>query len=105
MNFKLKALIVPVSDVERAKQFYQEALGFRVDVDPRAAGYEAALGFRHRGEASYRLVPLTPPGSEGLIQIGTGITRATRRAHFKECTCSRPTSRPRGRSLSSAASR
>jgi hypothetical protein len=37
----------------------------------------AALSFRHRGEASYRIVQLTPPGSECSIQIGTGITRAT----------------------------
>jgi catechol 2,3-dioxygenase-like lactoylglutathione lyase family enzyme len=77
MNLKLEAIIVPVSDVDRAKKFYQEALGFRVDVDHRAAVYEAALGFRHRGEASYRIVQLTPPGSECSIQIGTGITWAT----------------------------
>jgi len=62
--------------VDRAKKFYQEALGFRVDVDHRAAVYEEALGFRHRGEASYRIVRLTPPGSECSIQIGTGMTRA-----------------------------
>ena len=77
MNLRLEAIIVPVSDVDRAKKFYQEALGFRVDVDHRAAVYEAALGFRHRGEASYRIVQLTPPGSECSIQIGTGITWAT----------------------------
>jgi catechol 2,3-dioxygenase-like lactoylglutathione lyase family enzyme len=61
MNLKLEA-IVPVSDVDRAKKFYEEALGFRVDVDHRAAVYEKALGFRRRGEASYRIVQLTPPG-------------------------------------------
>jgi len=77
MNLKWEALIVPVSDGDRTKTFYQEALGFRVDVDHRTAVYEQVLGFRHRGEASYRLVPLTPPGSEGSIQTGTGITRAT----------------------------
>ena len=76
MNLKLEAIVVPVSDVDRAKKFYQEALGFRVDVDHRAAAYEEALGFRHRGAASYRIVQLTPPGSECSIQIGTGITRA-----------------------------
>ena len=53
MNLKLEAIIVPVSDVDRAKKFYREALGFRVDVDHCAAVYEEALGFRHRGEASY----------------------------------------------------
>ena len=51
-------------------------MSFRVDVDNRAAVYEEALGFRHRGEASYRIVQLTPPGSECSIQIGTGMTRA-----------------------------
>ena len=75
MNLKLEVVVVPVSDVDRAKKFYQEALGFRVDVDHRAPVYEQALGFRHRSEASYRIVQLTPPGSECSIQIGTGITR------------------------------
>ena len=77
MNLKLEAIIIPVSEVDRAKKFYQEALVFRVDVDHRAAVYEEALGFRHRGEENYRIVQLTPPGSECSIQIGTGITRAT----------------------------
>ncbi|MBO0722491.1 MAG: VOC family protein [Blastocatellia bacterium] len=76
MNLKLEAIIIPVSDVDRAKEFYQKALGFRVDVDHRAAGYEEALGFRRRGEASYRIVQMTPPGSECSIQIGNGLTRA-----------------------------
>ena len=76
MNLKLEAIIIPVSDVDRAKKFYQEALGFRLDVDHSAAVYEEALGFRHRGEASYRIVQLTPPGSECSIQIGKGLTRA-----------------------------
>lgn len=64
MNLKLEAIVVPVSDVNRAKKFYAAALGFRVDVDHPAAAYEEALGFRHRGAASYRMVQLTPPGSE-----------------------------------------
>jgi catechol 2,3-dioxygenase-like lactoylglutathione lyase family enzyme len=74
MNLKLEAIVVPVSDVDRAKKFYERTLGFRVDVDHRAASYEKALGFRRRGEASYRIVQLTPPGSECSIQIGEGIT-------------------------------
>ena len=74
MELKLEAIVVPVSDVDRAKQFYAEVLGFRVDVDHRAAVYEEALGFRQRGAASYRIVQLTPPGSACSIQIGTGIT-------------------------------
>jgi catechol 2,3-dioxygenase-like lactoylglutathione lyase family enzyme len=77
MDLKLEVVIIPVSDVDRAKKFYEEALGFRVDVDYRAAVYEEALGFRHRGAASYRIVQLTPPGSQCSIQIGTGITQVT----------------------------
>lgn len=76
MELKLEAVVIPVSDVDRAKQFYAETLGFRVDVDHRAAAYEKALGFRQRGAASYRIVQLTPPGSACSIQIGTGITQA-----------------------------
>ena len=76
MNLKLEAIIIPVSDVDRAKKFYQETLGFRLDVDHRAATYEEGLGFRYRDEASYRIVQLTPPGSECSIQIGSGITHA-----------------------------
>ena len=36
MNLKLEAIVVPVSDVDRAKKFYQEALGFRLDVGQSA---------------------------------------------------------------------
>ena len=103
MNLKLEAIVIPVSDVDRAKKFYREALGFRVDVDHRAAVYEQALGFRHRSEASYRIVRLTPPGSECSIQIGTGITRV-KPAHIRECTWSCPISRPPGPSSSTAES-
>ena len=77
MNLKLGSIVIPVSDVDRAKKFYQEALGFRVDVDHRATVYEEALGFRHPGEASYRIVQMTPPGSECSIQIGKGLTHET----------------------------
>ncbi len=77
MDLRLEAIIIPVSDVDRAKKFYAEALGFKVDVDHRAAAYEEALGFRYRGKDSYRIVQLTPPGSGCSIQIGEGITQAT----------------------------
>ncbi len=60
MDLKLEVVIIPVSDVDRAKKFYEEA-----------------LGFRHRGAASYRIVQLTPPESACSIQIGTGITQVT----------------------------
>jgi catechol 2,3-dioxygenase-like lactoylglutathione lyase family enzyme len=77
MDLKFEAVVIPVSDVDRAKKFYEEALGFRVDIDHRAATYGEAVGFRHPGAASYRIVQLTPPGSACSILIGTGITKAT----------------------------
>jgi catechol 2,3-dioxygenase-like lactoylglutathione lyase family enzyme len=54
-------VVIPVSDVDRAKQFYSEQLGFNVDVDNRM------------GE-SFRNVQLTPPGSACSVTIGTGLT-------------------------------
>jgi catechol 2,3-dioxygenase-like lactoylglutathione lyase family enzyme len=63
MNMKLEVLVVPVSDVDRAKAFY-EKLGFRLDVD-----YAAPNG-------DYRIIQFTPPGSEASIIVGKGITSA-----------------------------
>jgi len=62
MEMKLEVVVVPVSDVDRAKRFY-ESLGWRLDAD-------FATG------ADFRVVQLTPPGSECSIIIGTGITTA-----------------------------
>jgi catechol 2,3-dioxygenase-like lactoylglutathione lyase family enzyme len=59
---KLEVVVIPVSDVDRAKEFYG-SLGWRLDAD-RAAG------------DSFRIVQLTPPGSDCSIQFGTGITSA-----------------------------
>jgi catechol 2,3-dioxygenase-like lactoylglutathione lyase family enzyme len=59
---KLEVVVIPVSDADRAKDFYQ-SLGWRLDAD-RAAG------------DNFRIVQLTPPGSECSIQFGTGITSA-----------------------------
>jgi catechol 2,3-dioxygenase-like lactoylglutathione lyase family enzyme len=59
---KLEVVVVPVSDVDRAKRFY-EAMGFRMDID-------------YVGDGDFRVVQLTPPGSECSIIIGTGITSA-----------------------------
>ncbi|GCE30051.1 hypothetical protein KDA_55350 [Dictyobacter alpinus] len=77
MNLKFEAVVIPVSDVDRAKEFYEKVMGFRVDVDYSSATYEEALGFRYPGATAYRIVQLTPPGSECSIQIGKGITKAT----------------------------
>ena len=63
MDWKLELVVVPVADVDRAKAFYSELLGFRVDVD-------------HRAGDSFRVVQLTPPGSACSIAIGVGITEA-----------------------------
>ena len=59
-NLKLEVVVVPVSDVDRAKAFYEE-LGFRMDIDFVA-------------DSGRRVVQLTPPGSEASIHIGKGIT-------------------------------
>jgi catechol 2,3-dioxygenase-like lactoylglutathione lyase family enzyme len=62
IDMKLEVVVVPVSDVDRAKSFYQ-GLGFRLDID-------------YVGDESFRVVQLTPPGSECSIIIGDGITSA-----------------------------
>jgi catechol 2,3-dioxygenase-like lactoylglutathione lyase family enzyme len=63
MDFRLELVLVPVSDVDRAKAFYTERLGFALDVD-------------HRAGDEFRVVQLTPPGSACSISIGVGITDA-----------------------------
>jgi catechol 2,3-dioxygenase-like lactoylglutathione lyase family enzyme len=60
MDWKLEVVVVPVSDVDRAKEFYADKVGFRLDVD-------------HRAGEHFRVVQLTPPGSACSITIGTGI--------------------------------
>ncbi|HOT32973.1 MAG: VOC family protein [Microbacteriaceae bacterium] len=62
MEMKLEVLTVPVTDVDRAKEFY-ERLGFRLDID-------------FVGEDGFRVVQFTPPGSQASIIIGSGITDA-----------------------------
>jgi catechol 2,3-dioxygenase-like lactoylglutathione lyase family enzyme len=62
VDLKLEVVVVPVSDVDRAKGFY-ETLGFRMDID-------------YVGGPDFRVVQFTPPGSECSIIIGTGITSA-----------------------------
>lgn len=59
MNWTLEVVIVPVSDIDRAKDFYSQKLGFNVDHDIVA------------GEG-VRIVQLTPPGSGCSIVIGEG---------------------------------
>jgi predicted enzyme related to lactoylglutathione lyase len=60
VDWKLEVVAVPVSDVDRAKAFYTESVGFNADHD-------------HRVSDSIRFVQLTPPGSACSIAIGDGL--------------------------------
>lgn len=60
MNWTLEVIVVPVSDVDRARHFYEKQLGFNVDHDTEI-------------NESMRIVQLTPPGSGCSIVIGKGI--------------------------------
>ncbi len=60
MDWKLEVVPIPVSDVDRAKAFYTEKVGFVVDLDTRVSD-------------EVRLVQLTPPGSGCSIHLSTGI--------------------------------
>ena len=62
LDMKLEVVVIPVSDVDRAKNFYSR-LGWRLDAD-RAAG------------DNFRLVQFTPPGSGSSIQFGVNLTSA-----------------------------
>jgi catechol 2,3-dioxygenase-like lactoylglutathione lyase family enzyme len=62
MDMRLEVLVLPVSDVDKAKQFYK-ALGWREDADFTTS-------------ETFRVVQLTPPGSPCSIIFGTGITSA-----------------------------
>ena len=62
VNMKLEVVVIPVSDVDRAKRFYGD-LGWRLDAD-------FAMGDR------FRVVQFTPPGSPCSIIFGTGVTSA-----------------------------
>ncbi|MER6175691.1 VOC family protein [Streptosporangium sp. NPDC001681] len=59
-DLKLEAIVIPVSDVDRSKRFYQD-LGWRLDAD---------FAF----DNGFRVVQVTPPGSPASIQFGTRIT-------------------------------
>jgi len=63
MNWKLELVAVPVSDVDRAKAFYADQVGFNADYD-------------YQVSPEIRFVQLTPPGSACSIALGQGITKA-----------------------------
>ena len=63
MDWKLELVLLPVTDVDRAKTFYTEQCGFRLDVD-------------HSAGETFRVVQMTPPGSTCSISVGVGLTDA-----------------------------
>jgi catechol 2,3-dioxygenase-like lactoylglutathione lyase family enzyme len=63
MDWKLEVVVIPVADVDRAKRFYSEQVGFVVDHDTRISD-------------EMRVVQLTPPGSACSIVLGTGIVES-----------------------------
>jgi catechol 2,3-dioxygenase-like lactoylglutathione lyase family enzyme len=63
VDFKLEVVAIPVADVDRAKRFYGESLGWRLDAD-------FAVG------DDFRIVQFTPPGSPTSIHFGKGVTPA-----------------------------
>jgi catechol 2,3-dioxygenase-like lactoylglutathione lyase family enzyme len=63
VDFKLELVLIPVTDVDRAKAFYAEQAGFTLDVD-------------HQPNDDFRVVQLTPPGSACSVTMGIGITDA-----------------------------
>lgn len=63
MDYKLELIVVPVADMDRAKAFYAELVGFHVDVD-------------HRGEGDFRVIQLTPSGSTCSISLMRNPDRA-----------------------------
>lgn len=60
MDWKLEVVIAPVSDVEQAREFYVDKLGFRLDTD-------------FAPNESFRVIQVTPPGSGCSIVFGTGL--------------------------------
>jgi catechol 2,3-dioxygenase-like lactoylglutathione lyase family enzyme len=60
MDWKLEVVVIPVADVDRAKRFYVEKVGFNLDFDSRVSD-------------EMRVIQLTPPGSACSISLGTGI--------------------------------
>jgi catechol 2,3-dioxygenase-like lactoylglutathione lyase family enzyme len=63
VDFRLELVVVPVSDVDRAKAFYSDGCGFVVDLDTTMGD-------------DFRVCQLTPPGSACSISIGKGLTES-----------------------------
>jgi catechol 2,3-dioxygenase-like lactoylglutathione lyase family enzyme len=63
VEMKLELVLLPVTDVDRAKAFYTDNAGFNLDVD-------------HKAGEDFRVVQVTPPGSACSVSFGIGITDA-----------------------------
>lgn len=91
MELTLEVIMVPVSDPDRSKTFYEEGCGFKVDLDQEVA-------------PGVRIIQLTPPGSRCSIAMGSGLPGnpdqpAMPPARSRACNCARRTSpRPERRS-------
>ena len=92
MDWKLELVAIPVSDVDRAKSFYVDKVGFNADHD-------------HTVSDEIRFVQLTPPGSACSIALGNGTREHAARLGPGTCSSSLQTSRQLVRSSSSAESR
>jgi catechol 2,3-dioxygenase-like lactoylglutathione lyase family enzyme len=64
VDYKLELVLLPVADIDRAKDFYENKAGFNLDVD-------------HDASEEFRVVQFTPPGSACSVAFGRGITEAT----------------------------
>jgi catechol 2,3-dioxygenase-like lactoylglutathione lyase family enzyme len=64
MDWKIELVAIPVTDVDRAKSFYVDQVGFNADFDEQV-------------NENLRFVQLTPPGSACSVVLGTGITEMT----------------------------
>jgi catechol 2,3-dioxygenase-like lactoylglutathione lyase family enzyme len=63
VDFRLEVVVVPVSDMDRAKEFYAKRVGFNLDVD-------------HRAGEDFRVIQLTPPGSTTSITLMRNVGSA-----------------------------
>jgi len=63
VEMRLEVVLLPVADVDRARAFYTEQVGFHLDVD-------------HHPSDQFRVVQMTPPGSACSVTVGIGLTDA-----------------------------
>jgi catechol 2,3-dioxygenase-like lactoylglutathione lyase family enzyme len=83
MDVNLEVVTIPVSDVERALEFYRDRLGWRVDADLKAGGDAHIVQITPTGEGHTSIVfgsgiPSAPPGSQRHLELVTSDIVATR---------------------------